>query len=117
VLLAAADLVPVPAGLDPAEAETVVVNGITAWQMLHRTAHVQPGQTILVHGVNGGVGTTLVQLARHAGVRVTVPPAPGTTRHCASSVSCRWTATTPRGSAGSPQAASTRRSTTSAARA
>ncbi len=69
-VLTAADLVPVPAGLDPAQAETVVVNGITAWQMLHRTARVQPGQTILVHGANGGVGTTLVQLARHAGVRV-----------------------------------------------
>ncbi len=70
VLLDAADLVPVPAGLDPAEAETLVVNGITAWQMLHRKAHVRAGQTILVHGANGGVGTTLVQLARHAGVRV-----------------------------------------------
>ncbi|MGB7449337.1 MAG: medium chain dehydrogenase/reductase family protein [Ornithinimicrobium sp.] len=70
VLLPAADLVPVPAGLDPAEAETVVVNGITAWQMLHRTARVQHGQTILVHGANGGVGTTLVQLARHSGIRV-----------------------------------------------
>jgi NADPH:quinone reductase-like Zn-dependent oxidoreductase len=70
VLLAAADVVTVPAGLDPAEAETVVVNGITAWQMLHRKARVQAGQTILVHGANGGVGTTLVQLARHAGVRV-----------------------------------------------
>ena len=61
---------PVPAGLDPAEAETLVVNGLTAWQMLHRTAKVQPGQTILVHGANGGVGTTLIQLARHHGVRV-----------------------------------------------
>lgn len=70
VLLPAADLVPVPAGLDPAEAETVVVNGVTAWQMLHRKAHIRAGQTILVHGANGGVGTTLVQLARHAGVRV-----------------------------------------------
>ncbi len=69
-LLAAADLVPVPAGLDPAEVETLVVNGVTAWQMIHRTARVQPGQTVLVHGANGGVGTTLVQLARHAGVRV-----------------------------------------------
>ena len=69
-LLTAADLVPVPAGLDPAEAETLVVNGLTAWQMLHRTAQVRPGQTILVHGANGGVGTTLVQLARHHGVRV-----------------------------------------------
>jgi NADPH:quinone reductase-like Zn-dependent oxidoreductase len=70
VVLDAADLVPVPAGLDPAEAETVVVNGITAWQMLHRTAKVRPGGTILVHGANGGVGSTLVQLARHAGIRV-----------------------------------------------
>lgn len=69
-LVPAADLVPVPAGLDPAEVETLVVNGVTAWQLLHRTARVQPGQTILVHGANGGVGTTLVQLARHAGVRV-----------------------------------------------
>ena len=70
VLLPAADLVPVPADLDPAEVETLVVNGITAWQMLHRKAHIQAGQTILVHGANGGVGTTLVQLARHAGARV-----------------------------------------------
>ncbi len=70
VVLAAADVVPVPAGLDPAEAETLVVNGVTAWQLLHRTARVRRGQTILVHGANGGVGTTLVQLARHAGVRV-----------------------------------------------
>ena len=69
VLVDAADLVPVPDGLDPAEAETVVVNGITAYQML-RKARVRAGQTILVHGANGGVGSTLVQLARHAGVRV-----------------------------------------------
>ena len=69
-LLPAADLVPVPDGADPAEAETLVVNGVTAWQMLHRKAHVRPGQTVVVHGANGGVGTTLVQLARHAGARV-----------------------------------------------
>src|ERR1700709_2375210 len=36
VLVDAADAVPVPDGIDPAQAETVVVNGITAWQMLHR---------------------------------------------------------------------------------
>jgi NADPH:quinone reductase-like Zn-dependent oxidoreductase len=69
-LIPAATLVEVPSGVDPAAAETVVVNGITAWQMLHRSARVQAGQTILVHGANGGVGTTLVQLARHAGIRV-----------------------------------------------
>lgn len=70
LLLDAADLVPVPAGIDAAEAETVVVNGITAWQMLHRRAKVRRGQTILVHGANGGVGSTLVQLATAAGVHV-----------------------------------------------
>lgn len=69
-LLCAEDLLPVPDGVDPAEAETLVVNGITAWQMLHRKAGISRGQTILVHGANGGVGTILTQLALHAGVRV-----------------------------------------------
>ena len=70
ILLEADDLVAVPAGVDAADAETFVVNGITAWQMLHRIAKVRSGQTILVHGANGGVGSTLVQLARAAGIRV-----------------------------------------------
>ena len=69
-LVDVADLVPVPDGVDAADAETVVVNGITAWQMLHRTARVRAGATIVVLGANGGVGTTLVQLARHAGITV-----------------------------------------------
>ncbi|MET0235033.1 MAG: medium chain dehydrogenase/reductase family protein [Kibdelosporangium sp.] len=70
VVLDAADLVAVPDGMESADAETVVVNGITAWQMLHRKAKVRKGDTILVHGANGGVGTTLVQLAKDAGVKV-----------------------------------------------
>jgi NADPH:quinone reductase-like Zn-dependent oxidoreductase len=70
VLVDAADVVPVPEGIGAAEAETVVVNGITAWQMLHRKARIRAGQTILVHGANGGVGSVLVQLARAAGVKV-----------------------------------------------
>jgi NADPH:quinone reductase-like Zn-dependent oxidoreductase len=69
-LIDVADLVPVPDGVDAADAETVVVNGITAWQMLHRTARVRPGATIVVLGANGGVGSTLLQLARHAGITV-----------------------------------------------
>lgn len=69
-LRSASELMLVPAGIDPAEAEALVVNGLTAWQMLHRKAHIRAGQTIVVHGANGGVGTTLVQLALHAGVRV-----------------------------------------------
>jgi NADPH:quinone reductase-like Zn-dependent oxidoreductase len=70
VLIDAGDLVPVPAGLSPVAAETVVVNGITAWQMLHRLAGVRAGGTVVVLGANGGVGSTLVQLARHAGLTV-----------------------------------------------
>jgi NADPH:quinone reductase-like Zn-dependent oxidoreductase len=70
VLVDAADAVAVPDGLDAAEAETVVVNGITAWQMLHRKARVRAGQTILVHGASGGVGSVLAQLARAGGIKV-----------------------------------------------
>ena len=68
--LDAADLVPVPDQVSSAAAETVAVNGVTAWQMLHRSARVRPGGTIVVLGANGGVGSTLVQLARHAGMTV-----------------------------------------------
>ncbi|MER6261629.1 medium chain dehydrogenase/reductase family protein [Streptomyces sp900105245] len=70
VLVDAADTVPVPFGIGAAEAETLVVNGITAWQMLHRKAHVRAGHTVVVHGANGGVGSVLVQLAQAAGARV-----------------------------------------------
>ncbi|MEV5440479.1 medium chain dehydrogenase/reductase family protein [Streptomyces sp. NPDC052682] len=70
VVVDAADVVPVPAGITPAQAETVVINGITAWQMLHRKARVRAGQTVLVHGANGGVGSVLVQLAQAAGAQV-----------------------------------------------
>ena len=76
VLISAADLVPVPTALDPALVETVMVNGVTAWQMLYRKARAKPGQTILVHGANGGVGTVLCQLAMHAGIRVIGTAAP-----------------------------------------
>ncbi|MDQ1027130.1 NADPH:quinone reductase-like Zn-dependent oxidoreductase [Streptomyces umbrinus] len=70
VIVDAADVVPVPDGVGAAEAETLVVNGITAWQMLHRKARVRAGHTVLVHGANGGVGSVLVQLAQAAGAKV-----------------------------------------------
>jgi len=69
VVLDTAELTPVPDGVDAAAAETVVVNGVTALRML-RTARVQSGETIVVLGAAGGVGSTLVQLARHRGIRV-----------------------------------------------
>jgi NADPH:quinone reductase-like Zn-dependent oxidoreductase len=66
----ARDSILVPNGVSSEDAETVVVNGVTAWQMLHRAAKVKSGQTILIFGANGGVGGILIQLAKHHGVRV-----------------------------------------------
>jgi NADPH:quinone reductase-like Zn-dependent oxidoreductase len=64
------DLLPVPDDVSAVNAEAIVVNGITAWQMLHRAAKIKKGQTVLVHGANGGVGTLLIQLAQLAGAKV-----------------------------------------------
>jgi NADPH2:quinone reductase len=63
-------LVSVPAGLDAAEAVAVVLNYITAYQMLHRSAKARPGQRMLVHGASGGVGSAILQLAKLAGVEM-----------------------------------------------
>lgn len=58
------ELIPVPSGLDAAEAVSLILNYITAYQMLHRSAHIRPGQRVLIHGAAGGVGTALLQLGR-----------------------------------------------------
>jgi NADPH2:quinone reductase len=63
-------LVPVPAGLDAAEAVAVVLNYITAYQMLHRSAKARPGQSMLIHGASGGVGSAMLQLAQLASVEM-----------------------------------------------
>lgn len=70
VCVAARELVPVPPGLDAAEAVSLILNYVTAYQMLHRSARVQPGQRALVHGASGGVGTALLQLGRLAGLEL-----------------------------------------------
>jgi NADPH2:quinone reductase len=70
VCLPQRELVPVPAGLDPAEAVSLVLNYITAYQMLHRSARVRPGQRALFHGAAGGVGSALLQLGRLAGLEM-----------------------------------------------
>lgn len=70
VAVAASALAGVPADLDAGEAVALVCNGVTAWQMLHRIARVRDGETVLVHGASGGVGTVLTQLAVHQGARV-----------------------------------------------
>jgi len=60
----AVSLVPVPAGLDPVEAVSMVLSYVTAYQMLHRMAKIQHGQKILIHGAGGAVGTALIELGR-----------------------------------------------------
>ena len=63
-------LVPVPTGLDAAEAVAVVLNYVTAYQMLHRSAKAHAGQRMLIHGASGGVGSAMLQLAKLAGVEM-----------------------------------------------
>ncbi|MFC2077308.1 medium chain dehydrogenase/reductase family protein [Candidatus Bipolaricaulota bacterium] len=66
VCLPASELIPVPAGLDPAEAVCLVVNYLTAYMSMHRVADVKEGERVLVHGAAGGVGTALLQLGKLA---------------------------------------------------
>ena len=70
ICLPQGELVPVPAGLDAAEAVSLILNYVTAYQMLHRSAKVKAGQRVLIHGAAGGVGTALLQLGRLAGVQM-----------------------------------------------
>jgi NADPH:quinone reductase-like Zn-dependent oxidoreductase len=62
-------LVPVPGGVDPAEAACVPLAYLTAFQMLTRCVPLPIGATILVIGASGTVGTALLDLARHLGLR------------------------------------------------
>src|SRR5262249_36020075 len=70
VCLPQGELVPVPSGLDAAEAVSLILNYVTADQMLHRSAKVKPGQRVLIHGAAGGVGSALLQLGRLAGLEM-----------------------------------------------
>ena len=70
ICLPTSELVPVPSGLDPAAAVCVVANYLTAHMALHRTASVQSGERVLVHGAAGGVGTALLQLGKLAGLEM-----------------------------------------------
>ena len=68
--LSSNELVPVPPGLDHAEAVSLVLNYVTAYQMLHRCAHINAGESILINGgAAGGVGTALLQLGKLAGLK------------------------------------------------
>lgn len=56
--------------LDAAQLSALTLNYLTAWQMLHRAAHVEAGQSVLILGAAGGVGSALTELALLAGASV-----------------------------------------------
>lgn len=66
---AAEHFLPVPEGVEDRDAAAVILNFATAWQMIHRVAKVQEGQTALVTGASGGVGTAALQLLKLAGLK------------------------------------------------
>jgi NADPH:quinone reductase-like Zn-dependent oxidoreductase len=57
-------LVPVPDGVDPVAAVSLVLSYVTAYQMLHRSSRIEAGQRVLVHGAAGAVGSAMLQLGR-----------------------------------------------------
>jgi NADPH:quinone reductase-like Zn-dependent oxidoreductase len=64
------DLAIKPAGLSMAEAASVPLVALTAWQALVERANLQPDGKVLIHGGSGGVGTYAIQLAKHLGATV-----------------------------------------------
>lgn len=69
-LMDTATTFPAPAGLDNAQAAAFYIGYQTGWFGLHRRAHLQPGETLLVHAAAGGVGSAAVQLGKAAGAYV-----------------------------------------------
>ena len=68
--LRARDLARLPAGVDAAEAAALILSWTTAYQLLHRSARVQRGQRVLVHGAAGAVGQALLTLGKLAGLEL-----------------------------------------------
>lgn len=65
-----ADLALKPSNLSMAEAASIPLVGLTAWQALVERAQIKPGQKVLIHAGSGGVGTFAIQLAKHLGAIV-----------------------------------------------
>lgn len=62
--------VKIPAGVDDVTAAAAYLKGLTVECMVRRVTHLAPGKTVLVHAAAGGVGTLLVQWAKHLGATV-----------------------------------------------
>ena len=63
-------LIPVPEGVDGKAAVSLILDWVTAYQMLHRAAHVTAGQKIFVHALSGAVGGALLRLGQLQGAQV-----------------------------------------------
>lgn len=70
VAVEARNLAPLSAGIDHTVAAALPISGLTAWQGLFDHGRLQTGQTVLIHGAAGSVGSIATQLAREAGARV-----------------------------------------------
>jgi NADPH:quinone reductase-like Zn-dependent oxidoreductase len=70
VAVEARNLATLSAGIDDVVAAALPISGLTAWQGLFTHGHLGAGQTVVIHGAAGGVGSLAVQLAREAGARV-----------------------------------------------
>jgi NADPH:quinone reductase-like Zn-dependent oxidoreductase len=70
IVLPESELVRVPAGLDPAETVSLVLNYTTAYQLIHRIAKLRRGESVLIHGAAGGVGTAALQLGSLVGLKM-----------------------------------------------
>ncbi|GAA0476398.1 NADPH:quinone reductase [Paractinoplanes deccanensis] len=66
----ARNLAPLAADIDHTVAAALPISGLTAWQALFDHARLTTGQSVLIHGAAGGVGSIAVQLAREAGAYV-----------------------------------------------
>jgi len=64
------DLARKPAGLSFVEAASIPLAGLTAWQSLVASAHLQAGEKVLIHAGSGGVGTLAIQIAKSIGAHV-----------------------------------------------
>ena len=64
------DVAPKPDSLTLREAAAVPLVSLAAWQALVDRAHVKPGQKVLVHAGSGGLGSTVIQLAKYLGAMV-----------------------------------------------
>ena len=70
IVLPESELVRVPGALDPAEAVSLILNYTTAYQLIHRIAKLGRGESALIHGAAGGVGSALLQLGSLAGLKM-----------------------------------------------